>query len=61
MNTTKYIPLEDMDFIWKIEQVEKVIECYRDKMHIRHIAKYVRRPIDEVAVLLMDLGRKGVI
>lgn len=61
MSTTKYIPLEDMDFIWDMEKVDKVIECYENKMHIRHIAKYIRRPIDEVAVLIMDLGRKGII
>jgi hypothetical protein len=58
---TKYIPLEDMDFIWNLKQVQKVIECYNDKMHISHIAKYVRRPQDECAVLIMDLGRKGMI
>ena len=61
MNTTKYIPLEDMDFIWRIEQVQKVIECYNNKMHIAHIAKYVRRTQDECAILIMDLGRKGMI
>lgn len=61
MNMTNYIPLEDMNFIWKVEQVNKVIECYNLGMNIRQIAKTVKRPNDECAVLIMDLGRKEVI
>jgi hypothetical protein len=56
-----YIPLDDMNFAWKMEQVNKVIECYKQKMHIRDIAKTIKRPQDECAILIMDLGRKGVI
>lgn len=61
MSMTKYIPLEDMNFIWKVEHVETVINCYKKGLNIRQIAKIVKRPNDECAILIMDLGRKGVI
>ena len=56
-----YIPLEDMNFFWRLEQVETVINCYKQKMNIVLIARKVKRSQDECAVLIMDLGRKGMI
>jgi hypothetical protein len=56
-----WIPLEDMNFLWSIADVETVIEAYKSKMFIGKIAKIVKRPIDEVAILIMDLGRKRII
>jgi len=52
-----YIPLIDMNFYWKIEQVNLVIKCYKKKMNITQISKMVKRSQDECAILIMDLGR----
>lgn len=57
----KWIPLDDMDFSWDIKDVDKVREAYKDNLHISKIAKIAKRPQDEVAVLIMDLGRKGLL
>ena len=59
--TNHYIPLEDMNFFWRMEQVETVINCYKQRMNIVTISKKVKRPQDECAILIMDLGRKGML
>ena len=56
-----YIPLMDMEFIWKFDDVEKVINLYKKNMNIKEMRNIIKRPTDEIAILLMDLGRKGVI
>ena len=58
---TNWIPLDDMDFLWNLRDVQKVIDAYRNKIHIAQISKIVKRPQDEVAILIMDLGRKEMI
>lgn len=58
---TNWIPLDDMDFLWDLRDVQKVIDAYKENLHIGKIAKLVRRPQDEVAILIMDLGRKDMI
>jgi hypothetical protein len=44
-----------------MEQVETVINCYKQRMNIVTISKKVKRPQDECAILIMDLGRKGML
>jgi len=56
-----YIPLIDMNFYWKIEQVNLVIKLYKQKNNITQISEMVKRPQDECAILIMDLGRKGML
>jgi hypothetical protein len=50
-----------MDFLWDLQDVQKVREALKEKLHISKIAKIVKRPQDEVAVLIMDLGRKEML
>lgn len=56
-----YIPLEDMEFNWKWEDVTKVIELYKLNKNIKEMKKVIKRPTDEIAILIIDLGRKGFI
>jgi len=50
-----------MNFFWNYDDVEKVINAYKRKKNIIELGKIVGRSRDEVAVLIMDLGRKGLI
>lgn len=61
LENTKIIALIDLDFGWTNKEVEKILQASKRKMHIKQMAKIVRRPIDEVAVLLIHLGREGKI
>ena len=54
----KVIALIDLNFDWTQNEVTKVIRGYRNKMNIKQLAKLVRRPVDEVAILLIHLGRE---
>ena len=53
------IALQDLDFFWEDADVKKVSELYKESCGIRAISKRISRPVDEVAILIMDLGRKG--
>lgn len=55
------IALEELNFFWSSQEIEKVKQAYRNKLHISQIALNMRRPQEEVAILIMDLGRKGVL
>ena len=54
----KVIALIDLNFDWTQNEVTKVTRGYRNKMNIKQLAKLVRRPVDEVAILLIHLGRE---
>lgn len=55
-----YIALDDgFDFSWRMEDVAWVKEWYRQGSGIKRIASRLNRDPDEVAVLIMDLARKG--
>lgn len=56
-----WIALEDLDFGWNLLDVQKVLEMAKELRYIKDIAKEVNRPIDEVTILIIDLGRKGMI
>lgn len=57
------IACEDMDFTWDERQVYAVAEMYRKGATVYEIASDpgIDRDPDEVAVLIMDLARKGII
>lgn len=57
----KYIPLEDLNWEWRTRDIAIVIVLWKQGDPIDRIAKLVRRSIDEVAILLIDLRRKGLI
>jgi hypothetical protein len=56
-----YIALEGLDFTREPAEVVRAIELYNQGVHYADIAAYFRRDGDEVALLLMDLLRKGKI
>lgn len=56
-----YIACEDMDFIWREQDVAEVERLWREGYDIRFIAKAVRRNIDEVVILIMDRARQGLL
>jgi hypothetical protein len=56
-----YIALETLDFTWDFAEKDKAIELYNQGIHYADIAAYFRRDGDEVAILFMDLLRKGKI
>jgi hypothetical protein len=56
-----YIACEDMDFVWKEHQVVLFEEMWNRGMHIKDIAKMLRRPVDEVFILALDRARAGAI
>lgn len=58
-----YVACEDMDFTWDERQVYAVAEMYRKGATVYEIASDpgIDRDPDEVAILIMDLARQGVI
>lgn len=56
-----YIACEDMDFIWREQDVAEVERLWREGYDIHFIAKSVRRNIDEVVLLIIDRARQGLL
>jgi hypothetical protein len=56
-----YIALSELDFSWYPGEVEQVAQLWREGIHIADIAEKIKRDIDEVAILIMDLARRDVI
>lgn len=58
---TKYIALDDLNFAWIEEEILAVLAAWEAGRPLWEIADQVRRPQEEVMVLLMDLSRKGAV
>lgn len=58
---TTYVALEDIDFTWMKDELELVIKMWNEGRSIFAIAPHLNRDIDELVLLLMDLGDKGLI
>ena len=56
-----YIALLDLNFGWRPQDVKRVKDAWRAGKPLDEIARMIRRDADEVAILLMDLARKGEI
>ncbi len=56
-----YIALEDLDFAWEPNEIETISNMWESGKSILKISEKTEREIDEVALLLMDLARKGKI
>lgn len=56
-----YIACYDMNFSWLQQDVKKVIRLWEYGLSLKEMGKHLRRDLDEIAILLMDLGRKGKI
>lgn len=55
------IILDDLDFEWKEEKVDRVIAMWKEGLNVINIAAEINRSTDEVFLLLMHLSRKGKI
>ncbi|RKN86777.1 hypothetical protein [Paenibacillus ginsengarvi] len=56
-----YIACEDMEFVWRQTEINVFKQLWADGSNCLDIAKKLDRDPDEVALLIMDLGRKGLI
>jgi len=56
-----YIALEDMNFFWCAKEVKHIAALWESGTSIKTIAQTFQREADELAVLIMDLARKGKI
>lgn len=56
-----YVALLELDFTWYPSEVEKVKQDYNDDIPLSDIANELKRDPDEVAILIMDLSRQGLI
>lgn len=54
----KIIILEDLDFLWSEETIEKVKNMWDMHIGLKGISKVVNREEDEVFLLLLHLARK---
>ena len=55
----KYIALEDLNFAWLEEEIVTVIQMWNEGRPIWDIADALKRPQEEVLVLLIDMSMKG--
>lgn len=56
-----YIALEDLNFDWSVKDIEKFDALWREGKPLQEIAKILKRPQDEIAVIILDRARKGKI
>ena len=55
----KYIALEDLNFAWLEEEILLVIRIWNEGRAIWDIADALKRPQEEVFILLIDMSMKG--
>lgn len=56
-----HIALEDMDFTWYADEVGQVARWWAEGLPLEAMAARLGREMDEVGILLIDLGRRGKI
>ncbi|MGE6593019.1 helix-turn-helix domain-containing protein [Bacillus mycoides] len=56
-----YIALEELDMFWDEDEVSRVKGAWKKNESVFAIGEKLQRNPDEVALLIMDLARKGVI
>lgn len=58
-----YLACEDFDFTWDESQIYAVTKLYRKGASVYEIAEDpgIDRDPDEVAILIIDLGKKGIL
>ncbi len=56
-----YIACDDWNFSWTSGELESFNLLWREGKPIWEIARQIRRPIKEVAILIMDLAERRVI
>jgi hypothetical protein len=55
------IALDDLDFSFIPEEAETTKQMWQEGKHIADIAEKLKRDMDEVAVLIMHMARRGEI
>ena len=61
MSSNGFIVLADLNYYWTNGEAKRVINGYKSGKKIIELSTIVRRPIEEIALLLIDLGKKGKI
>lgn len=56
-----YIALEELDMLWDEDDVLRVKNAWKNNESVFAIGEKLQRDPDEVALLIMDLARKGAI
>lgn len=54
----KITVLEELNFVWEPEKIEKVKELWKSDSHIAEISREVKRSQCEVFLLLLELSLK---
>jgi len=60
-NGTYYTAGEDWNFNWLPDELKAFKQLWVDNQHIDVMTRYLQRTEEEIAVLIMDLGCKGII
>ena len=56
-----FLALEELDFTWDLDEVKEFKKLWKRGADFRLIAEHFNRDPDEVAILIMDLARRGKI
>jgi hypothetical protein len=56
-----YIACEDLDFVWDEHDLIEFVNDWKSGKSIYELSSKFEREQDEVAILIMDLARKGMI
>ena len=60
-DVSDYIALEELDFLWSLQDVKAFDRMWEQGLSVYEIAKALNRDPDEIAVLAIDRARKGKI
>lgn len=56
-----YVALNWLDFSWYQSEIEQIKAWWREGMSVFDMGEEMRRDPDEIAILVMDLIRRGTI
>lgn len=54
-----YLACENLDFVWSKQQVNDFKLLWKEGRNIDELARYFRRPQEEILILALDLGMKN--
>lgn len=55
----KIIILENLNFQWRVEEIDQVKKMWSDGVEFKEIIKILNRDGDEIFLLLLHLARRG--
>lgn len=56
-----YIACEELNFVWDEKEVIEIDRMWNTGASVWDIAKDIKRPADEVSILILDRARRGFI